>query len=70
MTVDGQVTSNVYSINIMVRKDQVILGLCSEYLTSYIIEEDIEADVFYCFSQNILFRSKKLLCWDITHREV
>ena len=54
----------------MVRKYQVILGFCSEYLTSYIIEEDIEADVFYCFSQNILFRSKKLLCWDITHREV
>ena len=25
----------------MVRKYQVILGLCSEYLTSYIIEEDI-----------------------------
>ena len=54
----------------MVRKYQVILGPCSEYLTSYIIEEDIEADVFYCFSQNILFRSTKLLSWDITHREV
>ena len=31
----------LYSINIMVRKYQVILGLFSEYLTSYIIEEDI-----------------------------
>ena len=30
----------------------------------------VEADVFYCFSQNILFRSTKLLSWDITHREV
>ena len=100
MTVDGQVTSNVYSINIMVRKDQVVLGLYRKYLYYHTIififnqyhgkkissdtwtlqwvfniihywgRHCIEADVFYCFSQNILFRSKKLLCWDITHREV